>query len=86
MARNVLKFPLFNPKRKKLHFFSDQTLLYTFKEASGKIEMQRGASATKNVAIIDDFSKKKVQTSIRHNMADEQNEESLVPLRCVVKV
>ena len=48
--------------------------------------MQRGASATKNVAIIDDFSKKKVQTTIRHNMADEQNEESLVPLRCVVKV
>ena len=44
--------------------------------------MQRGASATKNVAIIDDFSKKKVQTSIRHNMADEQNEESLVPPLC----
>ena len=44
--------------------------------------MQRGASATKNVAIIDDFSKKKVQTSIRHNMADEQNEESLVPSLC----
>ena len=85
MTRNILKFPLFNPKRKNYIIFRIR-LYYTFKEASGKIEMQRGASATKNVAIIDDFSKKKVQTSIRHNMADEQNEESLVPLRCVVKV
>ena len=69
----------------KITFFSDQTLQYIQGGVGKNWDAERGLGNEKRGNYWR-FLKKKVQTSIRHNMADEQNEESLVPLRCVVKV
>ena len=85
MTRNILEFPLFNPKRKNYIIFRIR-LYYTFKEASGKIEMQRGASATKNVAIIDDFSKKKSKRLFVIIWPMNKTRRVSCRRRCVLKV